>query len=702
MTNHPFHAPVLHDLRIAAILFCCAACIGMIYVNHWAGTSPTYPDLFAPAVMLAYGEGYINPDLNQIPKLNAFMDTITWFREDSLPRVDQFAKTDLPKIIPQIPFNTLHDRERYLIYLVAFFWRIFGVAWSSLTPLYGILFGTTVAIAYGLFRLGMGRGISVLCTVMFMTSPIHLEYLPCLRDYSKAPFILGALFITGYIVSHTLTQRSLWGWVAGCGILLGIGTGFRMDVLICVPPLLAVLLFFLPRSEQTTWGTRLAAIGCFLVVLLITSWPVFSTLGKGGNKCHPAIMGLMYPFSERLGVGGTSYEFGQWGRDAEVFALVNTYAHHKNPQLNRFLIHGTPDYEKAADQYTAELVKTFPADLMTRACAATLRIVDELRAGPSHMAPRRMANQFLLAMFNIRLHVEQYLFGHMRYLCLGVLCLLACRNLSLAFAVFGLVLYFAGYSAVQFSSRHYFHLEVIPLWFGGVFWNGVLGMVQGEKRRQLQNAFSDLLRRDQVYRSPLLRRMALFLIGAVLVVAIPLGSLCWYQERQVTALFHQYQQADRNPVALKQTPLTPETTLIQGMNGFGKDQLPWMPGTDGFEMEWIMMAFSSADHDIKLNVRYLASDPEADLSYETIMPLSQQRAGHDEKELCFFFPVYYGSWKQAGPEWAVFHGVEIPTEDVSLLKSVQRINKPEAIPVLVRSILPSAWESLPLCQHLTR
>ena len=702
MVNRTIWERIPRDLRIAAVLFCCAACVGMVYVNNWAGISPTYPDLFGPSVMLAYGKGYINPDLNQIPKLKAFTDTITWFLEDSLPRVDTFSKEDLPEVIPQAPFNTLHDRERYLIYAVALFWRIYGVAWSSLTPLYGILFGTTVAISYGLFRLGMSRFLSVLCAVMFMTSPIHLEYLPCLRDYSKAPFILGALFITGYIASHTMDRRSLMAWAAGCGVLLGFGTGFRLDVLICVIPFLLVLLFFLPRSSQTTFLSRLSAVACFLIVLLVTSWPVFSKLGSGGNKCHPAIMGFMLPFSERLGVGDTPYEFGQRGRDAEVFVLVNTSARRDNPTLDRFLIHGTPDYEKAADRYTFQLAKTFPVDIMTRACVATVRILDELRAGPSHVGPRRLANQFLVALYKVRLHVEQYLFSHMRYVAALVLCAIAWRNLSLAFTVFGLVLYYAGYSAVQFGSRHYFHLEVIPLWFGGVFWSGLLSLGCAEQRNTIWESLRLMVTQDHVYRSRSLHRVGIFIVGCVLIVAVQMGLLRYYQDRQVHALFQSYQHAEWEPVELKTTPHSETSTLIQGMKGQGKDQLPWMPGTDGFEMEWLMAEFTAAEHDVRVDARYLSSDPESDLSWETRLPLSQQRPWRDGDVLRIFFPVYYGSWKQAGPEWAVFHGLEIANADLPSLKGVYRNKSPMQFPVLLRTILPPWWETLPRCQVLTR
>ena len=691
------------DLRIAAVLFCCAACVGMLYVSNWAGVVPVYTELFPPSAMLAYGKGYINPDLRQLPKLREFAETNPEWAADKLPRIDTFSKADLPDTIPQIPFTAVHDRELYRTYTVAFFWWLFGVAWSSLTPLYGILFGTSIAAAYGLFRLGMNRPLSILCAVMFMTSPIHLEYLPGLRDYAKAPFILGALFFTGYVARHVLERGPLWGYAAACGAIIGFGTGFRTDVLICIVPFLLVLLFSLPKSSPVSKLTRLGAIVCFLFVFVMTAWPILSKLGSGGNKSHPALMGFMLPFSERLGVGGTPYELGHRYRDDEVFGLINTFARRTTPQLDKVLLCEMPAYEKASDQYMSEFVKTFPADIMTRSCAAVVRILDELRAGSAQMTPRNLANQFLIAFYKIRFQVEYYLFSHMRYIALAVSCVIAWRNLYLAYTIFGLLLYYAGYSAVQFGSRHYFHLEVLPLWFGGVFWGGLVSLACTQNRYAVWEQLRLMVMRDRVYRSRSIQRLAIFIITCALLISIPQGILRHYQDRQVHALFQNYLNAEREPVALKVISQTDTAVLVQGMDGAGKDVLPWALGQDGFEMEWLMAEFTAFDHDIGVNVRYTANGQETDLSWETTLPLSQQQPWRDGDVLRMFFPAYYGSWTLLyDPQWVMYRGLEILKADLPALKGLYRIKSPEQYPLIPCATLPPWWETLPRCQVLTR
>ena len=691
------------DLRIAAVLFCCAACIGMLYVNNWAGTVPVYTELFPPAAMLAYGKGYINPDLRQLPKLQEFVETNPEWAADKLPRIDTFSKADLPEIIPQIPFTAVHDREIYRTYTVAFFWWLFGVAWSSLTPLYGILFGSSIAAAYGLFRLGMNRPVSVLCAIMFMTSPIHLEYLPGLRDYAKAPFILGALFFTGYVLRYALSRPSLWACAAACGALIGLGSGFRTDVLICTVPFLLVILLFLPKSSPVTRWTRLGAVACFLVAFGVSAFPILTKLGDGGNKSHPALMGFMLPFSERLGVGGTPYELGHRYRDDEVFGLINTYARRTDPESEKVLLCEMPEYENVAGQYMSEYMKTFPADIMTRSCAAVIRILDELRAGTTQMMPRNLANQFLIALFKIRYTVEYSLFSHMRYIAVAVLFAIAWRNLYLAIALFGGVLYYAGYSAIQFASRHYFHLEVIPLWFGGVFWYGLLSLAFRKNRQMVWGEIGDAILRDRLYRSRSVQRMMVFAVFCILLIGIPQGVLRTYQTRQVHALFTEYLNTEREPVALKTTLQKDTTVLIQGVEGAGKDTLPWLLGQDGFETEWLMAEFAASDRDIEVNVKYAASGQETDLSWETRLPLSQNHPWRDGEVLRMFFPVYYGSWTLLyTPQWVRYQGIEIDKTDLSALKGIYRLKHPEQYPLIPCATLPPWWETLPRCQRFTR
>ena len=49
----------------------------------------------------------------------------------------------------------------------------------------------TIAAAYAIFRLGMGRAVSVVAAGALIVSSVHLQNLPHLRDYAKAPITLA-------------------------------------------------------------------------------------------------------------------------------------------------------------------------------------------------------------------------------------------------------------------------------------------------------------------------------------------------------------------------------------------------------------------------------------------------------------------------------------------------------------------------------
>src|SRR5207248_8826077 len=98
---------------------------------------------------------------------------------------------------------------RYLMSAVAVVWRVRGVSWSGLWPLFGVMFGCTIAAAFGLFRLGIGRPLSVMASLALVVSAIHLGRLPYLRDYAKAPFMLALLLVMARMATGPLEARRI-------------------------------------------------------------------------------------------------------------------------------------------------------------------------------------------------------------------------------------------------------------------------------------------------------------------------------------------------------------------------------------------------------------------------------------------------------------------------------------------------------------
>ena len=95
-----------------------------------------------------------------------------------------------------------------LMSTVSWTWSLRGrVAWSALTPVFAFLYGLTVVLAYAIFRQGMGRVLSFACALALAVSTLHLNNLPPLRDYGKAPFVLALVLMAIRLVLPPVTTR---------------------------------------------------------------------------------------------------------------------------------------------------------------------------------------------------------------------------------------------------------------------------------------------------------------------------------------------------------------------------------------------------------------------------------------------------------------------------------------------------------------
>lgn len=675
----------LADATVVMALFACALCVGMTYVSTWGGTGYFYQRLFGPALMFACGRGYVNPDVQQVPALQDFLYVEEEFNARRPPDVDRFDPEDLPQDVPNAPFNAIQRRQLYLLGSAALLWRVLGVAWSALTPLFGLLFAASVIAAYGLFRLGMGRTLATACAVMFMTSPLHLQYLPDLRDYAKAPFILAAVFLTGCLVRFPMSRRGVWIICALCGLVIGIGVGFRVDVLIAAPPLALACLFLLPKEGTCSMPARVGALGVFAVAFVVAAFPILTQLGEGGNKSHPTLLGFMEPYSQRLGVGGAPYQFGNHYLDTEALTIVNAFGRPSNTRLDAF-IYEKPRYERTADALLTRFVRTFPADVLIRAYAAVLRVLDELRGG-ARPGPPGVTSGAVLALYRARQFVEGHVLVYTRYMVLAALCLIAGRRLMLGFGVLLATLYFAGYSAVQYGSRNCFHLEVIPWWFTGFMIAHVVPALQSAwaSRRDPRAHLRTLVANAA---GPA-KRVAIFAMTATLGLCLPLWGLRWYQEARVKALFSAYEAAPRLPVAWEARPGDDGTDLLVPAG------IPECPAGESFEWQMLVAEVAPCDRALTMRVRYASDCRESDISWETTLAPA-------DAVTTVFIPIYAGHWTEYAPQWTCFTGLQIAHEDLPCLTGLFRADESADFPLLVKAVLPTHWESMPLCQRLTR
>jgi hypothetical protein len=232
----------------------------------------------------------------------------------------------------------------------------------------------TVLASYAIFRLWLPRLFAIAGCAFFCISPIHLEQVAQLRDYSKAPFILAAIPFIVIVALRPLTLRRLLIHSALCGFVVGVGMGFRMDVAIIVPIFLFGLLLFRGRRPWSELPQKGVAAAAFLLVLTIVSMPIVANLSAGGsNAVHTILLGYTDPFDAGLRVTDSLYGFGPFYNDDYIASTVRSYYDRIYQEQVRF---PSAAYDAACRTLWFEIIRNFPADVFTRTLAAAAEILN--------------------------------------------------------------------------------------------------------------------------------------------------------------------------------------------------------------------------------------------------------------------------------------------------------------------------------------
>lgn len=615
--------------------------------NTWTsqgGQPEFYQIYFEPAVMIACGKGFVISE--QQPKV---LEDFLWRRRDSL------ACSELPPDIKLGDRGLYQEAWTYLQYTVGWSWRILGISWSGMGPLFGLFFGTVTVLAYGIFRIGMGPWLAVVCVMGFATSSLQLLNLPHLRDYSKAPFTLALVLILGWMVTRPLRRSTVLLLAAAYGAVLGFGYGFRTDLLINLPVMAVVLFGFLDGGISKNLVLKATATALFVGTFAVVSWPITSAVyKKGGCQWHVALLGLQSPFDARLRLSPAPYEFGYAYADGYVIRGVQGFAHRLDPAaaIPQYCSH---EYDVESGRLLSTIVTTFPGDFVTRAYASTLQIVELpfVKLVPA-------AQEWAAGVFSFRSALLQPRHSWGALLAAASVLLAAVASLRLGLFLLFFLGYFGGYPAVQFQERHFFHLEFIGWWAIGFVvqqgLGGALAVIGG--RRDL-----GLTVRRLVTCAAVIAMLSIAVFGTLVVAAR------WYQGRQVRQLFATYVAA---PKALVANPLEP-------LAGIAPEDWP----------QFIEVGLDESTCGPRPSVTFMydRSNPDHDFTRTVAIERRSTVAGPTR----VFLPVFER-----------FTGVAISDSTPGCLIGVSRFTDLPSQRLLLGVVLPPDWESLPMYQRLSR
>ncbi len=380
------------DAAIALAIFCAGSWLGVAAVRGFqaaGGTPYFYQSEFGPAVMMACGRGFQGPDTRTEPALAAFL----------LQQSDAFDCTQLTPAVATVALTPFQRASEYLEFAVAMTWKVTGVSWSRLVILPGAFFGAVAALTYGVLRLGLSRLFALLALVPSVISTPNFMIVPQLRDYAKGPFLLATILLMGALVTGSGDRRRIVGLSVIAGAVIGIGLGFRFDLVIAVLPFVLTAAFLVPADVAPS--TRILAIAAFLAALAAATVPLLrGPSGNGSNAGHVALLGLSADFDRPLRVEPSIYEFAGQYNDSLAFSIINSYAIRVEDQRQGVNL-STSAYDRAALGYLTQLARVFPADLVTRIVSAS-RTIPKYFLDSSLFAPIQVQSPFVRGLYSLR------------------------------------------------------------------------------------------------------------------------------------------------------------------------------------------------------------------------------------------------------------------------------------------------------------
>ena len=622
MLAEPVPRRFLFEAMLAAGVILLAALFATTYLVLWCDIPQGEYRFWADGATGLAVEGRLSaPDPARSPDIEAFLNK-------------ECGSVDLDAVRRNSAFTELGNIQRVHIYLswaAALCWRLLGLHWNALLPLYGLLFGAAAGCAYGLFRLAMNRTLSLLGTLLFCLNPSHLAVLPDLRDYAKAPFILACLLILGLLLKEKKTPKAVLGWAAALGALIGFGLGFRQDVQVCLVAAGAVLLFFLPAQRRKDIVLRLKAVGVMAACFLITAFPILAAMHAGGAcPAHNMLQGMGPPCTSQMRLAEVDYQLVPQFNDFLIDATVRSHARESLgaetpvPYLSR-------PYNKAGLNLMFRYARCFPADVLQRACAS-VRVVTA-KTPFLWDEPGYRTNAFLDRIAPGLLRIYWPLRRILPAVVVLVLALVLFRSVRLGLGLIFLYLFFSAYPALQFHFRHFFHLGFLYWWFFGVlvYWlvRQIVNLAMPRRRRIY-------LARCRWSRKSIIRAACKAAVAGTLLILAAAGLHFWtvrMQTQGYQALAASLESASSRSLSFtmeeqgKDVLLCPEGLFPAE---YSPEDLEWQLRSAG-----LVAQFRTADTAIPVRLVYEAGERRSDFSVSMLLP-----TGGENTTVRAFAPIY--------------------------------------------------------------
>jgi len=617
--------------------------------SHLFGLRPSA--LFAAGL----GLGHTDCEEQEFPELDAFMER----------KLAAIPRSAYPEACEKPFGRNFHFYFHY--YVIAFMggmFRLFGISVQTIHLACVVMHVAAMMFLYLLLRLMMGRLLSLFGTVYVATLPAFLVVLPDFRDYGKVPFFLAALLLMGYLLKKA---RAPWRQIflaLALGIVIGVGYGFRQDLLICMPPAMVLLLFGVRMHAFHRWRWRVAAAVACAAAFMVAAAPVFRGRQESGDFiiAHTLLQGLTSSAEAEIQFGNADYDFGFLGLDTPVIASVGAYALRTGREYPESYV--SPQYADAGGSLFRETVLTFPADFAARALAATehtfhipgSRFIRETLK----LAPYSGGGHRLELFDKIHAPLDEFFSRYGPLCAVLAVAALAAQSYRAAFWVSVLFFYFAAYPSLLAEFRHLFYLAFVPFFFTGSLCSRVWQSAYGACRRRQEIAVGPWLAAG----ARNLLKGFLFVAALAGLIAAALAGLRFYQYRQAGRLLDRYAGVQLRPLPCRterhenRVRLVPEQSLSEFLN------VPF-PSRGQLLPAYLAVRFKQADRTVAFT---LLNENDA-----FVKPCQLRLKGTGS----YFFPAY----EFGGLTNTVFTGLELSAEDGPLVEGLYLVENGDTLPL---------------------
>lgn len=631
--------------------------IVVLLVNHLCSVTDAKPfntpyaallPFTCPSIFWAAGQGLVTTDIEKIPDLVAFI-----YREKETFDINLIPKDCNWESISSTAVLT----HRYYMYFIGIIIWIFGVSIASLIKAAIIIRLVSSLLLYCILRKGLSRASAMIITLLVCTSPamITLDMTP--RDMSKVPFIYAIVCIIVHLFLKKITLKQYLAFSGILGVLLGVGYGFRPDLIICLPPALFSLIFTPRDYSRVLFRNRIVAVVLMVTTMFPFVWPIFKAAAREGNQqtsAHTFLVGMSPGIEKKMNFGEASYNVFpfSFSGEAAVYSVVNTYARrtgnmesmvnvhcseyqrflgNRNAELllDPYFFYNGPVYAQVGRIVLRDLISIFPADFVARAWCGVATAFQ----GPLYYSSALLQTgdtcplwkKWLLELHNV-LSILISKYGLI--IVTSSLVFLAGANLRLAVFFTGLFLWFFGYPSVQFEYRHSFFLIFVPFWAVG------LGVEQFA--RFVYNALKSSSKVGRGRITSFFRNIFVFVASMIFIYIFPLVLLRTWQSYQLNQYINTLCNAQFRPIKGvielngDNLRLIPSETL-QGLQK--SSELP--PGETAWE--YVALVFDTHGYDVPVHILY---DEKRFLNDFSQTVLIQGVSNGTPGRVTLFFPIY--------------------------------------------------------------